>query len=124
MARDGRPNVLIIAIDTLRADRLSCYGYGRLTSPHLDRFAREGALFESAYSPHIPTHPGYTTLFTGKDVFTHQIVTQGGPIDLDPGVRQLGEILAEQGYFTGAADNLGRWFKPAFEAYETYTWDQ
>ncbi|MDQ3700965.1 MAG: sulfatase-like hydrolase/transferase, partial [Chloroflexota bacterium] len=117
-------NVLIIAIDTQRADHLSCYGYHRLTSPHLDRFASQGALFEDAYSTHIPTHPGYTTLFTGKDVFAHQIVTQGGPVDLAPEVRQLAEVLSERGYFTGAADNLGRWFSRGFEAYENYRWER
>ena len=124
MGGEQRLNVLLIAIDTQRADRLGCYGYPRLTSPHLNRFATQGAVFEEAYSPHIPTHPGFTTLFTGKDVFTHQIVTQGGPIDLDPQVRQLGEILGEVGYFTAAADNLGRWFRRAFQAYEQYKWDQ
>ncbi|MGH2353309.1 MAG: sulfatase [Chloroflexota bacterium] len=115
---------MVIAIDTLRADHLSCYRYPRLTSPHLDRFAAQGALFEEAYSEYIPTHPGYTTLFTGKDVFTHQIVTQGGKVDLAPEVRQLAEVLQEQGYFTGAADNLGRWFKRGFEEYKTYRWEQ
>lgn len=120
----NRPNIIIIAIDTQRADHLSCYGYGRLTSPHIDQFASQGVLFEEAYSEHIPTHPGYTTLFTGKDVFAHQIVSQGGKIDLDPGIRQIAEILQEQGYFTGAADNLGRWFDRGFDAYEQYKWDQ
>ncbi|CAA9224806.1 MAG: Sulfatase [uncultured Chloroflexi bacterium] len=119
-----RPNVLVLAVDTQRADHLSCYGYPRLTSPHIDRLASQGLLFEDAYSEHIPTHPGYTTLFTGKDVFSHQIVTQGGTVELDPGVRQLAEILREQGYFTGAADNLGRWFDRGFDAYERYRWDQ
>jgi arylsulfatase A-like enzyme len=117
-------NVLIIAIDTQRADHLSCYGYPRLTSPHLDRFASQGALFETAYSTHIPTHPGYTTMFSGKDAFAHQIVSQGGKIDLAPDVRVLAELLAERGYFTGAADNLGRWFNRGFEAYEVFRWAQ
>jgi arylsulfatase A-like enzyme len=124
MTSARRLNVLVIAIDTQRADHLSCYGYQRLTSPHLDRFASQGALFEEAYSPHIPTHPGYTTHFSGKDVFSHQIVTQGGKLELAPEVRQLAEVLQEHGYFTGAADNMGRWFKRGFEAYEVYRWDQ
>jgi arylsulfatase A-like enzyme len=41
-----RPNILLFAIDSILADHMSCYGYPRLTTPHLDRFAREGALFE------------------------------------------------------------------------------
>jgi arylsulfatase A-like enzyme len=124
MTSERATNILIIAIDTQRADHLSCYGYGRLTSPHLDRVAAQGALFEQAYSTHIPTHPGYTTMFTGKDVFAHQIVTQGGTVDLAPELHPLAEMLQAQGYFTAAADNLGRWFGRGFEAYETYRWPQ
>lgn len=115
-------NVLIIAIDTLRADHLGCYGYRRNTSPHLDRLAHEGVVFQ-CFSPHIPTHPGYTTLFTGKDVMAHQIACQGGQVELDPEVKLLAEILRENGYFTAAADNLGRWFSRGFELYEGYQWE-
>src|SRR5438094_973065 len=55
--RGRRPNLLVMAVDTLRADHLSCYGYHRLTSPHLDRMAARGALFERCYAPNIPTTP-------------------------------------------------------------------
>ncbi|MBX6773493.1 MAG: sulfatase-like hydrolase/transferase, partial [Chloroflexi bacterium] len=51
------PNVVLLGIDSLRADHLSSYGYHRLTTPHLDHFARQGTLFERAYSAHIPTTP-------------------------------------------------------------------
>ncbi|HIE50753.1 MAG TPA: sulfatase [Armatimonadetes bacterium] len=115
-------NVLLIDIDTLRADRLGCYGYRLNTSPHLDKIAAEGVLFVECYASHIPTHPGHATLFTGKDVMTHQIVTQGGKVDLDPSIRQLAELLQENGYFTAAADNMGRWFSRGFEVYEGYSW--
>ena len=117
-------NLLLIAIDTLRADHLGCYGYGRTTSPHLDALAERGVLFEQHISPHIPTHPGYTTLFTGKDVFTHQIVTQGGKVDLDEEIRTLPQILRSRGYFTAAADNMGRWFNRGYDAYEGYNWQR
>ena len=78
----SRPNILLIAVDSLRAANLSCYGYHRLTSPHIDRFAREGALFERTYSAHIPTTSAYSSMLTGMDVFTTQAVTlrhQGPP---------------------------------------------
>ena len=66
----GRPpNILLIGVDSLRADRLGCYGYPRTISPHLDRFAAEGTLFEQYWSPHIPTTPGYGSMLTGKDCF-------------------------------------------------------
>ena len=55
-----KPNILLFAIDSLLADHMSCYGYPRLTTPHMDKFAREGTLFEKNYSPHIPTTPAPT----------------------------------------------------------------
>ena len=58
------PNVLLLSIDTLRADRLGCYGYTRGTSPHLDRLVAEGTLFEWAYSSAPWTLPSYASLFT------------------------------------------------------------
>ncbi len=113
-------NVLWIVIDSLRQDRLGCYGYPRATSPHLDGLARESVLFSQAISPHIPTQPAHTTLFSGRDVFEHQIVAQGGLRELDPAIRLLPDLLREQGYFTAAVDNIGRWIEPAFEAYDPY----
>jgi len=115
-------NVLLIAIDTLRADHLGCYGYPRVTSPHIDRLAAEGTLFRDMISPHIPTHPGYTTMFSGHDVFSHQIVCHGGSREPEPEVRFLAEILSDLGYHTLAADNLGRWFERGFAEYRRYSW--
>lgn len=117
-------NLLLISIDTLRADHLGCYGYSRNTSPHLDELASRGVVFEQHISPHIPTHPGYTTIFTGKDVLSHQIVTQGGGPDLDANVHLLPEMLRKRGYFTAAADNMGRWFPRGYDLYEGYSWSK
>lgn len=113
-------NVLWIVIDSLRRDHLGCYGCGRNTSPHLDRLAPECLRFDQAISPHIPTQPAHTTFFSGRDVFAHQIVAQGGLKELDRRVPLLPELLRQQGYFTGAVDNIGRWIEPAFERYEKY----
>ncbi|MCB0128570.1 MAG: sulfotransferase, partial [Caldilineaceae bacterium] len=55
--RKRRPNIILFGIDSLRADHMSSYGYNHLTTPHLDRFAQEGALFERNFSPSIPTTP-------------------------------------------------------------------
>ena len=57
--------VILLVIDTLRADHLGCYGYHRETSPNIDRFAGEGVVFESAYPSDIPTQPSFTSMFTG-----------------------------------------------------------
>src|SRR3954470_12825402 len=100
-----RTNVLLIAVDTLRSDHLSSYGYHRLTSPHLDRLAAEGVLFEEHFAPHIPTHPGFTTLFTGMDCFTHQRVRLGGDVLPDPSIKTLAQLLVAEGYHTAAVDN-------------------
>jgi arylsulfatase A-like enzyme len=115
-------NVILLSLDTLRADHLSCYGYRRLTSPHLDRVAAQGTLCTEFFSPHIPTHPGYTTMLTGRDAVSHQVVCQGGTVEPPADVRFLAEILAEQGYRTAAVDNLGRWLTRGFQTYRSYRW--
>ena len=117
-------NVLFIAIDTLRGDRLGCAGHFNDTSPHLDKLAEDGVFFERFFAPHIPTHPGYTTMFTSRDVWSHQVVAQGQSTDLDPGIPMLAEILNNHGMFTAAADNLGRWLKRGFDVYEGYMWER
>jgi arylsulfatase A-like enzyme len=117
------PNVILVSLDTTRADRLSCYGHFRRTSPHLDRVAGEGVLFTDHFSPHIPTYPGHTTMLTGKDIYAHQITGQSGTPEPAEGVKMLAELLRGEGYFTAAADNLGRWFARGFDRIETYKWD-
>lgn len=117
-------NVLFIAIDTLRADRLSCYGHWNLTSPHLDRLAEESVLFEKFFAPHIPTHPGFTTLLTGRDAWSHGVISQGAARQLDESILTLPQILQQHGYFTAAADNLGRWFRRGYDLYEGYMWQR
>ena len=98
MAKVLKPNILFLGIDSLRRDHLSCYGYPRLTSPHLDRLAAEGTLFEDSFSPHIPTPPGYAGMLCGRDVFGTDRVSlrEKGPI-MDA-VATLPEMLREQGY--------------------------
>ncbi|MBI3911855.1 MAG: sulfatase, partial [Armatimonadetes bacterium] len=113
-------NLIWIIIDCLRLDHLSCCGYQRQTSPNLDRLAAEAVRFTQCISPHIPTHPAHSTLFSGQDVFTHQIVAQGGRQELSPGIQLLPDLLREAGYFTGAVDNMGQWFQRGFERYEAY----
>lgn len=89
----------------------------------MDRLAAKGALFTHFYSPHIPTFPGHTTLFTGRDVYSHLVTGQSSTPELDPDIPTLAEIFQQAGYFTAAADNLGRWFQRGFQRYETYSWD-
>ena len=118
-------NIILFSLDTLRASSMSCYGHNNLTTPHLDSLVKDATLFESCISPHIPTHPAHTTMFTGKDVLTHQIITQGGQLNLSDNIRMLPELLREAGYFTVAADNLGRWFQRGYaeDHYRGYSWE-
>jgi arylsulfatase A-like enzyme len=66
-----KPDIMLIVLDTLRADRLSCYRYSRETSPHIDAFAAESTLFERAISPAQWTIPAHASIFTGEYPTTH-----------------------------------------------------
>jgi len=103
-------NVVLIVIDTLRADHLSCYGYFRNTSPTIDRLAREGVLFENFYASGIATGPGFTSIVTGRYPTTHKYYIT--PYDvpnayqLDDNIPVLAEIMWDNGFVTAAVDNL------------------
>jgi len=113
-------NVLMIVIDTLRADHLGCYGYRRATSPHIDTIAASGVLCESAFSTAIPTHPAFTTMYTGQYSITHGVVAHGGKREIPRTMPWLPEILNKNGYTTCAVDNLGD-FRLGFDrGYEFY----
>lgn len=117
---NDQPNVLLIAADTLRADHLSCYGYLHPTSPRLDTLAAEGALAERLFCPGIPTHPSFTTLYTGQHPIRHGIVSHGGKAQLAREAAVLPELFMQAGYTTCAVDNLWRarsWFGRGYEFY-------
>ncbi|NLE44197.1 MAG: sulfatase-like hydrolase/transferase [Chloroflexi bacterium] len=111
------PNIVLIGIDSLRADHMSCYGYPRQTTPHIDRFAQDGTLFERTYSPYIPTTSGYATMLTGMDVFSTQVVALRHQGPLRPEVRTLPEVLQEAGYSTTCVGFSGN---PASRGFDTY----
>jgi arylsulfatase A-like enzyme len=115
-----KPNILLIVIDTLRADHLGCYGYARNTSPNIDALAQQGILCENLFAPGIPTQPAFTTIFTGQHPITHQIVSHGGEKQLSREAPWFPEVLQKAGYTTCAADNLAHmkpWFLRGFEFY-------
>jgi arylsulfatase A-like enzyme/GT2 family glycosyltransferase len=72
-ARQGRPNIVMIGSDTLRADRLSAMGYRRALTPNIDALAENGALFTNCYVPCARTAPSLISLFTGTWPHTHGI---------------------------------------------------
>ena len=104
------PNVLFIVVDTLRADHLSCYGYARQTSPRLDRFAQEGALFENAYSTSSWTAPSHASLLTGRYPHEHGVETKTPYALSDGRYPTLSEALRERGYRTAAFSANQFWF--------------
>jgi arylsulfatase A-like enzyme len=117
-------NIVLIALDTQRADHLGCYGYEKNTSPFIDSVAARGVVFERCYAPNIPTHPSFTTMLTGKEAITHDIVNIGGGVPIKPGVRLFQEILQEHGWRTAAVDTMGRHFKRGFDEYVSPEWDR
>jgi arylsulfatase A-like enzyme len=78
---DRRPNVVLIVVDTLRADHLSLYGYPRPTSPNLDRLARESVVFDRAFTVMSHTLPAHVSLVTGVHPATHQVLSNGWVYD-------------------------------------------
>jgi arylsulfatase A-like enzyme len=115
MAR--KPNLLLIGIDSLRADHMSLYGYPRLTTPHMDKFAAGGAVFENTFSPHIPTTPGYGSMFTGMDCFGTDVVALRHEGGLGTHLKTLAEILGENGYATTCVGFSGN---PASRGFQKY----
>ena len=93
------PNILFITIDTLRADHLGCYGYGKNTSPNIDSLAIKGVLFRNTISQIPVTNPSFATIFTS--IYPHDHGAQNG-MPLDNKFTTLAEILKQQGYITAA----------------------
>jgi arylsulfatase A-like enzyme len=104
------PNILFIVIDTLRADHVSSYGYERSTSPNIDNLAKQGALFEKAFSTAPYTAPAHASLLTGRYPHDHgvQWVTRK-PI-FDGRYLTLPEALRARGYRTAAFSANRFWF--------------
>ena len=95
-----RPNVLLVSIDSLRADHVGAYGYARDTSPAIDALARGGVLFENAISSAPWTVPAHMTLLTGLPPEVHDVVTVRQK--LSPDAVTLAEVLQDAGYATAA----------------------
>jgi arylsulfatase len=97
----GLARVIVITCDTLRADRLGCYGYERPTSPRLDELARQGLLFENAYATAPHTNPALASLFTSR--LPDELGVSGGNRMLLPEpIVTLAEIASRSGIATAA----------------------
>ena len=99
--QEQRLNLLVITLDTTRADSIGAYGNRNAATPHIDRLASRGVLFENCYSSTPLTLPAHCTIFTGRLPIAHQ-VRNNGTYFLSPQELTLAEILKKRGYQTFA----------------------
>jgi arylsulfatase A-like enzyme len=126
-------NIILVAVDTLRADHLGCYGYHRNTSPFIDSLAKNSLLFERCYSQAPWTIPSFSTILSGLYPEQHRVVASpwnvpnATSISFDDSTPMLAELMLDRGYQTAAFDNLHqmashpRWFNRGFNYYVNST---
>jgi arylsulfatase A-like enzyme len=126
---DQRPDVLLVVLDTVRADHLSAYGYARRTTPVLEALAAEGVRYDLAITTDTWTVPTHASLFTGLLPSSHGAYRTAEGLDgvhaLDPSIETLAERLRAAGYRTAAFLGNDAYLDPAlgmdrgFERYQT-----
>ena len=113
-------NVVVIVLDTLRRDHLGCYGYGKRTSPSIDRLAEQGVRFERCYATDVPTIPSFTALLSG------QLGTRTGRVSFNAtelvplSVKWMPTLIGESDRVTCAVTTLyhmGDYFSRGFQHY-------
>ena len=107
----SKPNLILISLDTLRADRLSVYGYSRNTSPHLEELSRESVTFENFYYNGGGTLPSHMSMMTSLHPHVHGVLDNEKI--LEPERVTLAEVLRSDGYTTAAFTDAG-WMKGKF----------
>lgn len=98
------PNIILISLDTLRAQSMSCYGFAKRTTPFLDQLTQEGVLFENMCAASTSTPPSHMSMMTGLYLGVHGVLNEQV---LDPVIKTLPEILSEAGYATCAVTENG-----------------
>lgn len=122
-------SVVLVSIDTLRADHLGAYGYRRPTSPRLDALARESIVFERAYSQSPATAPSHMTLLTGVLPSVHRVISWHSGVErsLSDALPTLATLLRRAGYRTAAHTAGGNvdaalGFDQGFESFASVPW--
>lgn len=122
-----KPNIVIIAVDTLRPDHLGCYGYEKPTSPRIDELAHESVVFDTAIAAGIPTMPSFTTVLTGLHPLRSGIVSHIGQRNLSANILTMPQLAKRAGYITVGLDNLvvqgsgsGNWFSRGYDHYSGF----
>lgn len=115
-------NVIIIAVDTLRADHLGCYGYPRNTSPNIDNFAMDAVKFNSCYTPSPLTTPAFASMLSSLSPYRHGAKRNG--LSIFDNVKILPEFLNKYGYYSGAFISnwsLKKKLCGLYKGFDTYT---
>lgn len=109
-------NVVLITIDTLRADHLGAYGYPRPVSPFIDSLAASGVRFERAIASSSHTAPSHTSIFTGQHPARHGVLYNG--VKLQPGIPTLATTFEDAGFETAAFSGV-RFLRGSAKGFET-----
>ncbi|UCH94213.1 MAG: sulfatase [Candidatus Aminicenantes bacterium] len=96
--KEVKPNILLITIDTLRRDRVGCYGYTLDTTPFIDELAKEGLVFKNVITPLPFTDPSHASILTSLHPLTHQLVANARKLNTN--VETMAEVLKKNGYYT------------------------
>ena len=112
-------NLLLISIDTLRPDHMGVYGYGKDTTPNIDKWAKSAAVFTNAATAVPMTHPSRAALFTGKDPAKTRIISNSGLL-VSENNKTLTSILAQNGFFTAGYSTIGSALDQGFEVFNTH----
>jgi arylsulfatase A-like enzyme len=118
-------NVILISLDTLRADHVGTYGYSRPVTPHIDALAADGAVFENVFSTSPWTIPAHASMFSGLNCVRHRLYDERGR--MDPRTVTLAEKMREKGFATYAITNGGFvsamfGFAKGFDEYHMENW--
>ena len=118
-----RTNVVVITVDTLRADHLGMYGYERATSPALDAWARSGVIFDSAFTNATLSGPSHATMMTSLHVPLHGVSSNA--VNLSSDQLTVAEVFRSAGYdtalFAGHPFIGGFGLEQGFDVAETHT---
>jgi arylsulfatase A-like enzyme len=119
-----RPNIVLISLDTLRADHVGCYGYHRDTTPNIDRLAADGIVFKDAFSTSAWTVPAHMSMLTGLWPMDHGLIRYPNPGVLSMDLPLVSEVLWNAGYMTlgfhGGGYTAPHWgFDRGFHVYQS-----
>lgn len=102
-----RPNIILVSIDTLRANHMGSYGYWKDTSPHLDALGKGNILFENTYAPSSLTAPSHVSMFTSLYPLSHGVLRNGEMDSFSQDIMTLADVLKSHGYKTAGFSGGG-----------------